>query len=249
MLEHIGRCYGDADRIWIMDRGIPTEEVLKEMREAEVPIRYLVGTPRGHLTRYEEELSKKPWQDARLNVRVNLLSKDKEMYIRAESRDRCKKEKTIRLRKLRRFLSRLNERRNQKSIDRDKLLKKIGAAEKDAGRFARLLDVTIPAANQPINEQTFYWKINRPKYRQTRSRDGRHLLLTNQTAADPAELWKQYMILTEVEEAFRDLKGDLSIRPIIISLNAALRLIALWPFLLTLCMQPCGNWPELIHQA
>ncbi|SPD74746.1 conserved hypothetical protein [uncultured Desulfobacterium sp.] len=57
MLEHIGRCYGNADRIWIMDRGIPTEEVLGEMREAEVPIRYLVGIPRGHLTRYEEEYS------------------------------------------------------------------------------------------------------------------------------------------------------------------------------------------------
>ena len=109
MLEHIGQCYGRADRIWIMDRGIPTEEVLQEMRESEFPVRYLVGTPRGHLTRYEAALSGKPWDTVRENVRVKFLSKDKEMYILAESRDRRKKEKGIRLRKLRRFLSRLKE--------------------------------------------------------------------------------------------------------------------------------------------
>ena len=214
MLEHIGQCYGRADRIWIMDRGIPTEEVLQEMRESEFPVRYLVGTPRGHLTRYEAALSGKPWDTVRENVRVKFLSKDKEMYILAESQDRRKKEKAIRLRKLRRFLSRLKELREQKTIDRDKLLKKIGAAEKDAGRFARLLDVTIPALSEPINEATFYWKINRSKYRQVYSRDGRYLLRTNQTATEAAELWKQYMVLTEVEEAFRNLKGDLAVRPI-----------------------------------
>ena len=124
------------------------------------------------------------------------------------------KERAIRLRKLRRFLSRLRELRNQKTIDRDRLLKKVGAAEKEAGRFARLLDVTIPAVDEPINEETFYWRLNRPKYRRMRSRDGRYLLRSNQTGSDPSELWTQYMILTEVEEAFRNLKGDLAIRPI-----------------------------------
>jgi transposase len=214
MLEHIGKCYGTADRIWIMDRGIPTEEVLQEMRESEFPVHYLVGTPRGHLTRYEAALSSKPWDTVREDVRVKFLSQDKEMYILAESRDRRKKEKGIRLRKLRRFLSRLKELREQKTIDRDKLLKKIGAAEKDVGSFARLVDVTIPAINESINEETFFWKMNRSKYRQVYSRDGRYLLRTNQTATDPAELWKQYMVLTEVEEAFRNLKGDLAVRPI-----------------------------------
>jgi len=214
MLEHIGACYGNADRIWIMDRGIPTEELLEEMRESEYPVRYLVGTPRGHLTRYEAALSSKSWDTVRENVRVKFLPQDKEMYILAESGDRRKKEKAIRLRKLRRFLFRLKELREQKTIDRDKLLKKIGAAEKDAERFARLLDVKIPAINEPISEQTFFWKINRSKYRQVRNRDGRYLLRTNQRVTDPAELWKQYMVLTEVEEAFRNLKGDLAVRPI-----------------------------------
>jgi transposase len=214
MLEHIGKCYGVADRIWIMDRGIPTEEVLKEMRESEIPVCYLVGTPRGLLSRYEAELSNKPWEKVREDVKVKILPKDKEMYILAESRDRRKKEKAIRHRKLRRFLSRLNELREQKSIDRDRLLKKIGAAEKDAGRMAGLIDVTIPSSNDPVNEDTFYWKINRKKYRNILMRDGRYLLRTNQTGIDPSDAWKQYMLLTEVEEAFRNLKGDLSIRPI-----------------------------------
>ena len=214
MLAHICKCYGEADRIWIMDRGIPTEEVLEEMRESEYPIHYLVGTPRGRLIRYEAELSGRPWDRVRENVRVKYITEDKEMYILAESQDRRKKEKGIRLRKLRRFLARLKELREQKTINRDNLLKKIGAAEKDAGRFARLLDVRIPDIEDPINEKTFFWKINRTKYRQVYSRDGRYLLRTNQTATDPGELWKQYMILTEVEEAFRNLKGDLAVRPI-----------------------------------
>jgi transposase len=214
MLEHIGRCYGVADRIWIMDRGIPTEEVLKEMRESEIPVCYLVGTPRGLLSRYEAELSNKPWEKVREDVKVKILPKDKEMYILAESRDRRKKEKAIRHSKLRRFLSRLQELREQKSIDRDRLLKKIGAAEKDAGRMAGLIDVIIPSSNEPINEETFYWKIDRNKYRNILRRDGRYLLRTNQTGIDPSDAWKQYMLLTEVEEAFRNLKGDLAIRPI-----------------------------------
>lgn len=214
MLERIGKDYGDAGRVWIMDRGIPTEDVLQEMREAEAPVRYLVGTPRGHLTRYEAALSSLPWEAVRESVRVKFLPKDNEVYLLAESRDRRMKERAIRLRKLRRFLLRLRELRQQKRIDRDKLLKKMGAAEKEAGRFARLLEVRIPGVDEPINEQTFSWKINRIKYRSVRNRDGRYLLRSNQMTTDPSELWKQYMILTEVEEAFRNLKGDLAIRPI-----------------------------------
>lgn len=214
MLRKISERYGEAERVWIMDRGIPTEEVLQEMRAASVPVRYLVGTPRGHLTRYEQELSWRPWEVVRENLRVKFLAKDEEVYILAESQQRRLKERGIRLRKLRRLVSRLGELRNQKTIDRDQLLKKIGAAEKEAGRFARLLEVKIPAVGEPINEQTFWWQVNREKYRRTRSRDGRYLLRSNQAASDPAVLWKQYMVLTEVEEAFRNLKGDLAVRPI-----------------------------------
>jgi transposase len=214
MLEHIAERYGEAERVWIMDRGVPSEAVLEEMRNAEVPVRYLVGTPRGHLTRYEAELSRLPWTAVRENVRVKFLPGDDEVFVLAESRERRFKERQIRLSKLRRLISRLEQIRNQKRIDRDSLLKKVGAAEKEAGRFARLLEIRIPTATEPINQQTFYWKLNRQKYYRLRCRDGRYLLRSNQTATDPSELWKQYMVLTEVEEAFRNLKGDLAVRPI-----------------------------------
>lgn len=214
MLKRIAERYGKAERVWIMDRGIPTEEVLAEMREAEVPVRYLVGTPRGHLTRYEVELSALPWERVRPNVRVKILPADGEVYVLAESGERRLKERGIRLRKLRALLSRLEELRHQKTNDRDALLKKIGAAEKEAGSLARLIEITLPAIGEPINARTFHWRINLEKYRRLQSRDGRYLLRTNQAADDPAVLWKQYMTLTEVEEAFRNLKGDLAIRPI-----------------------------------
>src|SRR4030043_173118 len=76
MLKRISERYGKAERVWIMDRGIPTEEVLQEMREAEVPVRYLVGTPRGHLTRYEADLASLPWEAVRPQGRVKVMPKD-----------------------------------------------------------------------------------------------------------------------------------------------------------------------------
>ena len=67
-LERIERQYGKARRVWLMDRGVPTEEVLAEMRVADPPVHYLVGTPKGRLTRLEKHLVAKPWQEARPGV-------------------------------------------------------------------------------------------------------------------------------------------------------------------------------------
>ena len=91
-LERIVRQYGKARRIWLMDRGIPTEAVLAEMRAADPPVRYLVGTPKGRLSRLEQELLEKPWQEARPGVQVKLLPQDGELYVFAESRDRVAKD-------------------------------------------------------------------------------------------------------------------------------------------------------------
>lgn len=212
IIRKIESRYGKADRKWLMDRGIPTEEVLEEMRAG--GIGYLVGTPRGRLTRYESEFSARPWRKVREDVRVKLFEEVGEVYVLAESRGRRAKERGIRLRKLRGFLKRLRELRNQKHPDRDELLKKLGAAEKEAGRFARVFEVRIPEPGETIGPGTFYWKIRRDRYRQIARRDGQYLLRSNQAAADPEELWRQYMVLVEIEEAFRNLKGDLLIRPV-----------------------------------
>ena len=85
--------YGKARRVWLMDRGIPTEEVLAEMRAADPPVHYLVGTPKGRLTRLEKHLIAKPWQQARPGVQVKLLAQEGELYVLAQSRDRVAKER------------------------------------------------------------------------------------------------------------------------------------------------------------
>ena len=188
MLETISRKYGEASRIWVMDRGIPTEEVLQEMREAKTPVLYLVGTPKGRLSRYEAELLSRPWQNVREQVKVKFIEDQKEVYVLVESDGRKQKERSMRLRRVRKLLERLKEIRALKSNDRDNLLKKVGAAEKEAGRCAGFFTIHIPRQEDPINETTFYWKINRKNYRQTRKREGQYLLRTNQTSEDPSEL-------------------------------------------------------------
>ncbi|MDP8213720.1 MAG: IS1634 family transposase [Candidatus Euphemobacter frigidus] len=214
MLNTIAERYGEAERIWIMDRGIPTEEVLEEMRNSKIPVRYLVGTPRGRLSKFEKELLTKPWQKVREGVTVKLLSVDGEVYILAESERRIYKERSMRRRRLRKLLKRLEELRKQKTINRDKLLLSLGAAKKDAGRAYGLLDIHLPDKNEAVTEKTFHWKINRKKLKKACRREGRYLLRTNQVGKDPARWWEQYILLTEIEAVFRNLKGDLAIRPI-----------------------------------
>jgi hypothetical protein len=92
-LARIERQYGKARRIWLMDRGIPTEVVLAEMRGSDPPVQYLVGTPKGRLTRLEKDLLAKPWQQARPGVRVKLLPRDGELYVFADSANRVAKER------------------------------------------------------------------------------------------------------------------------------------------------------------
>ena len=90
-LERIERQYGKARRVWLMDRGVPTEEVLAEMRAADPPVHYLVGTPKGRLTRLEKHLITQPWQQARPGVRVKLLPRDGDLYVFADSANRVAK--------------------------------------------------------------------------------------------------------------------------------------------------------------
>ena len=108
-LERIERQYGKARRIWLMDRGVPTEEVLAEMRAADPPVHYLVGTPKGRLTRLEKHLIAQPWQPARPGVQVKLLAQEGELYVLAQSRDRVAKERAIRRRQLKRLWARLKQ--------------------------------------------------------------------------------------------------------------------------------------------
>jgi transposase len=213
-LEKIEKQYGKARRVWVMDRGIPTEEVLQEMRASHPPVQYLVGTPKGHLTKLEKQLAERPWQDVREGVMVKLLPQGSECYVFAQSVSRISKERAMRRRQLKWLWRRLPEIRQMKKLTRDELLMKLGAARQQAPTAWRLVAVRTPGKDEEINEQTFSWRLRKKKLRQVRRREGRYLLRTNLTQEDPAKLWQYYMQLTQVEEAFKNLKGDLALRPI-----------------------------------
>jgi hypothetical protein len=212
-LAKIEAQYGKADRVWVMDRGIPTEETLAQMRAADPPVHYLVGTPKGRLTKLEKSFLTKPWTAVREQVTVKLLNRDGELYVLALSAGRQDKERAMRRRRLKRLWKRLHELQRQK-LTRDELLLKLGAAKKAAGRAYGLVRVQVPAADQPVTDDTFTFVLNRKKLRRVRRREGRYLLRSNLTSDDPVQLWTWYIQLTEIEQAFKELKGDLSIRPI-----------------------------------
>jgi len=211
-LEKIENQYGKAQRIWVMDRGIPTEEVLAQMRQSDPPLFYLVGTPKGRLSQLEAQLLELPWQNVRPGVEVKLLPQSGELYVLAQSRDRVNKERAMRRRQLRALCKRLGK-LHKRRLNLRQLLLKLGEAR---GRYRaawRLLDLQLPPAGQK-GPATFSFRLNRDKLRQTRRREGRYLLRTNLCGRDPAELWQFYIRLTEIEAAFRNLKDDLALRPI-----------------------------------
>ena len=126
------------------------------------------------------------------------------------------KERSMRRRRLRRLLKVLHKLRleRKKPLTRDDLLKAIGAAQKAAGRDAAHVILTLPTVEQAVTPDTFRYRVDRVRLRQSRRREGRYLLRTNLTSTDPGGLWERYLQLVQVEEAFRNLKGDLGIRPI-----------------------------------
>ena len=212
-LEKIEDQYGRSDRVWIMDRGIPTEETLAAMRAGDPVVRYLVGTPKGRLTRLEKAFAGLPWREVRESVEVKLLAEDGELYILAQSRARVLKERGMRRRRLKKLWRRLRELRGQ-SLKRDELLLKLGAAKKEAGRAWHLVEIRLPEARQAVTPETFTFALRRDRLRLARRREGRYLLRSNLTGEDPATLWRYYTRLTEVEQAFKELKHDLAIRPV-----------------------------------
>ena len=207
-LARIERQYGRARRVWVMDRGIPTEAVLAEMRGSDPPVQYLVGTPKGRLSRLEKQLLAKPWQEARPGVSVKLLAEDDELYVYAESVERVSKERAMRRRQLKWLWKRLRELAAME-VRREEMLMKLGAARARAPTAWRLVDIEMDKAGAG-----FSYTLNRQKLRRIRQREGRYLLRTNLTENDPALLWQYYTQLVAVEEAFKNLKGDLAIRPI-----------------------------------
>lgn len=213
-LKLIRKRYGKENRTWVMDRGIPTEESLAIMRKPRHRIFYLVGTPRGRLTKLESKLTDLPWQQARESVSVKLLDAEGEMYVYVLSQDRVRKERAMRRKKLKGLWARLKELQQMKGLSRDDLMLKVGQAKEKAGNAYGLVEIRFPEAGEPVDAAHFTFRLRKEKLRQRCHQEGRYLLRTNLTGREPKILWEHYLQLVEIEAAFKNLKGDLEVRPI-----------------------------------
>lgn len=212
-LDKIESTYGKARRIWVMDRGIPSEALLKEMREPARQTYYLVGTPKGKINQHEKKWLSLPWQKVRDSVEVKLYEHEGELYVLAKSQGRQAKEIAIRRKRLARLLRKLRAMR--KSLPkRDPLLLRIGAAKKEAGRAFGFVKIRLPQKDEAVTRDTFSFHTDKTKLNAAQQRDGHYLLRSNLTSEDPAVLWTRYVQLTQIESVFRSLKSELGIRPI-----------------------------------
>lgn len=212
-LKQIEDTYGKAQRVWVMDRGIPSEAMLQEMREPQRQTFYLVGTPKSRIQQHEQKWLDLPWQKVRDAVEVKLYEHEGELYVLAKSQGRQAKEMAMRRKRLARLLRKLRAMRRSLP-QRDQLLLRIGAAKKEAGRAFGFVKIQLPKADQPVTRETFSFQVKKVKLKAAQQRDGHYLLRSNLTAEDPAVLWARYVQLTQIESVFRTLKSELGIRPI-----------------------------------
>jgi transposase len=212
-LDKIEKTYGKAKRMWVMDRGIPSEEILREMRDPAREIFYLVGTPKGKIQQCERKWLDLPWQKVRESVEVKLFEQEGELYVLAKSEGRQAKETAMRRKRLSRLLKKLRAmRRSLPSLVR--LLMRLGAAKSAAGRAFQFVHLQVPAEGQEVTRETFQFRVDKKKLQAAEGRDGHYLLRSNLTAGDPSVLWARYVQLTQIESVFRSLKSELGIRPI-----------------------------------
>jgi transposase len=212
-LDKIESMYGKARRVWLMDRGIPTEALLQEMRVSRQETFYLVGTTRSKVKQYEQKWLDLPWRKVRDSVEVKLFAEQGELYVLAKSEGRQAKEMAIRRKKLVRLLRKLRAMRRS-CPKRDQLLMRVGAAKTDVGRAFGFVKINLPKPGEEVTRETFTFKLDKAKLKEAELCDGHYLLRTNLVSEDPAVLWDRYMQLTQIEAAFKCLKSDLGIRPI-----------------------------------
>jgi hypothetical protein len=218
-LAKVQEQYGKAQRVWIMDRGIPTEEVLAEMRAADPPIHYLVGTPRARVRQTRGQWENLPWQQVQGTVEVKLFREGQELMVAAKSGGRQAKENAMRRKRLAALLWTLRALRRESS--RDRLLLRLGAAKSKAGRAACLVEIQLPAAQkgkarktQQVQPGTLKFGLRKEALQEAELYDGHYLLRSNLSDQEPAWLWKLYMLLVEIEAVFKSFKNDLGLRPI-----------------------------------
>ena len=218
--------YGKIGNLWLMDRGVPTEKTLKMMREG--GYKYLVGSPRGHVKVLGRKLEAQEWEDVQDGIKVKIAEEGDEKFILTRSEARTFKETAMRIRKIRAVMKTLfaiDERigrskwrkiePSKRQLTRDELIGRLEVAKSKAGRAFKFIEIVRPKEGEKVTTETFRWKLDWDAIRKARNEDeGTYLLRTNLTDCDPKTLWKKYMIQGEIEQAFKELKNDLGLRPI-----------------------------------
>jgi len=216
MVEIMEAKYGKANRVWVLDRGMVSEDNLEFMRTAQA--RYLVGTPKSLLRKFEQHLLDEHWEEVAPGVEVRLVPSPEgadETFVLCRSQRRKEKENAI----LNRFaaglegkLIKLKERADAGKLrDRQKVERQIGRLLERNSRAASLFTVTVTEKKGRLSidltkhEERHQWALET---------GGSYIIRTNWTETDPKILWNTYIQLTEVEDAFRTIKHDLGMRPI-----------------------------------
>jgi transposase len=206
--------FGKSGRIWVMDRGMVSNQSLKFLGES--GRRYLLATRRGELAAFQAELGKPGWKHLPNNpqVEVKLFEREEVHYLLARSRPRRKKERAIRRRQRRRLardLKKLGDLINAGKLKkRDKILKRVGRLHERFPKARSLVKINVTTTKQPRIE----WSWDRAKYKQALAADGAYLLRSNQPGWTAREFWETYIQLNVIERAFRVLKSELLLRPI-----------------------------------
>ena len=232
ILRMVERKYGQARRIWVMDRGIVSEENLAAIRRRSG--QYLVGTPRSQMKQFEAELVKGDWTQVRPEVEVKQVSMPggEETYILCRTAGRKEKEKAIRSR----FSTRMEDAltRLGKTIaagrlkDRYKMERRLGRIQARHPQVNDLYQVELRNTQEGVR---LHWEIKKDRQDWRAQREGAYLLRTNLTAGKAEDLWAKYMQLTEAEASFRALKSELSIRPLFHQLEPRVKAHVLVAFL------------------
>jgi len=215
IVETMEERYGRADRIWVLDRGMISEENLQFLREG--GRRYIVGTPKGMLRKFERELLSEDWQSIREGLEVKLVASPdgRETFILCRSEERRQKEKAMHERFARRIEEGLNQVEQSCRRRRYKLVtiaKRLGKLMGRNSRAARLFETDV--VTRPDGGAKLIWRKVEAWRQWAELSEGCYLLRTNVADWTPQELWRAYMQLTEAEGAFRIHKSDLQIRPI-----------------------------------
>lgn len=214
IVEMMESKYGKARRLWVMDRGMVSEENLESLRKRKTS--YLVGTSKAMLKRYEKEIAEEGWQKVRSDVEVKLLNSpegSEETFILCRSHGRKEKEMAILDRfsgKLEAGLINLSRQAQKGKLKKEIIDRRIGRLLERYSPAASLFNITVTSEEKKI---TVLFKKN-DRYAWVCQASGSYLLRTNWKERDPAILWKTYIQLTEVEEAFRITKTELGLRPI-----------------------------------